>query len=145
KGSVAGPGGRRLVSRWGGPEVPLAGGGVLVASLDGARLAEYPLAPPPGWRTAPKTVGYDAARDEIWVTADLFGPPGAAVRHDAYVLDGGGRERRRIEHPEVQFAAFRPEGGGVVAEVEAGRLALRLPPRSGDDPVVIAAPPFPTA
>ena len=139
-----GPAGSLLVSRYGDPEDPLATGSVLVASPDGARLAEYPLAPPAGWRTAPKTVGYDAARDEIWVTADLFGPPGAGVRHDTYVLDGAGRERRRIEHPEVQFAAFRPEGGGVVAEVEAGRLELRLRPRAGDDRVVLADAAFPS-
>lgn len=133
-----GPGGSLLVSRYGDPDDPGSSGGVLVASLDGELLAEHPLAPPPGYRTAPKTVGYDAARDEIWVTTDLFGPPGSAIRHDAYVLDGAGREKRRIETPEVQFAAFRPEGGGVVAEVDGARLELRLRPREGAERVLLA-------
>jgi hypothetical protein len=133
-----GPGDTLLVSRYGDPDDPQASGGILVATLDGVRVAEHALVPPPGYRTAPKTVGYDATRDEIWVTTDLFGPPGSAIRHDAYVLDGAGRERRRIEHPEVHFVAFRPEGGGVLAEVEGSRLVLRLRPRAGPDLVVVA-------
>jgi hypothetical protein len=139
-----GPRGSLLVSRYGDPQDPQAGGGILVASPNGERLAEYPLAPPEGFRVAPKTVGYDAARDEIWATTDLFGPPGSAIRHDAYVLDGAGHEKRRIERPEVQFVAFRPEGGGLVAEVEDRRLALRLRPRAGEDRVLVADAAFPT-
>jgi hypothetical protein len=138
-----GPRGALLVSRYGDPDDPHAEGSVLLVSPEGERLAEYPLAAPPGWRAAPKTVGYDSARDEIWVTTDVFGPPGSAMRHDAYVLDGVGRERRRIESPEVQFVAFRPEGGGLLAELEGARLWLRVRQRSGPDRVLLADAAFP--
>ena len=133
-----GPGGSLLVSRYGSPDDPNASGSILVASPDGEPIAEYPLVPPPGFRAAPKTVAFDSARDEIWVTTDLFGAAGIATRHDAYVLDGAGREKRRIARPEIQFVAFRPEGGGLIAEVEGARLTLRVRPREGEDRLLLA-------
>ena len=133
-----GPGGSLLVSRYGSPDDPNASGSILVASPDGEPIAEYPLVPPPGFRAAPKTVAFDSARDEIWVTTDLFGAAGIATRHDAYVLDGAGREKRRIARPEIQFVAFRPEGGGLIAEVEGARLTLRVRPREGEDQLLLA-------
>ena len=127
-----GPGGSLLVSRYGSPDGGPGGGSVLVASLDGERVSELPLAEPAGYRVAPKTVGFDPARDEVWVTTDLFPLAGGPIRHDAYVLDRAGREKRRIERPEVQFVAFGPDGTGLLAEVDGARLELRV--RSPDSP-----------
>jgi hypothetical protein len=121
-----GPEGTLLVSRYGSPDGEAGPGSVLVASLEGERLAELPLAAPAGYRVAPKTVAFDPARDEIWVTTDLFPLQGGPIRHDAYVLDRSGREKQRIESPEVQFVAFGPDGTGLVAEVLGSRLALRI-------------------
>jgi hypothetical protein len=121
-----GPEGTLLVSRYGSSDSEPGPGSVLVASLEGERLAELRLASPAGYRVAPKTVAFDPARDEIWVTTDLFPLQGGAIRHDAYLLDRSGREKRRIESPEVQFVAFGPDGTGLVAEVEGSRLGLRV-------------------
>jgi hypothetical protein len=121
-----GPGETLLVSRYGGDSDPQGPGSILVASLDGERLAELTLAEPAGYRVAPKTVAFDPARDEIWVTTDLFPLGAGPIRHDAYVLDGSGREKRRIESPEVQFVAFGADATGLVAEVEGSRLELRV-------------------
>jgi hypothetical protein len=110
----------------------------VVASLEGERLAELPLAPPVGYRVAAKTPGFDPARGEIWVTTDLFPLAGGEIRHDAYVLDRDGREKRRIERPEVQFVAFGPDGTGLLAEVDGARLELRVRPPAGPDRVLVA-------
>ena len=133
-----GPGDTLLISRYGSPSGGPGPGSVLLASLGGERLAEHPLAAPPGYRVGPKTVAFDPARDEIWVTTDLFPLQGGAIRHDAYVLDRSGREKRRIESPEVQFAAFRPDGSGLLAEVAGSRLELRVRTPDAPDRVLLA-------
>jgi len=133
-----GPGETLLVSRYGSPDGGPGGGSVLVASLDGARVAELPLAAPGGYRVAPKTPGFDPARDEVWVTTDLFPLAGGPIRHDAYVLDRAGREKQRIERPEVQFVAFDADGTGVLAEVDGARLELRVRSPEGPDRVLLA-------
>ncbi len=119
-----GPGGSLLFSRYGYP----ADGprGVAVVEPDGTLRAEYPLAGPPGYAVAPKTVAWDPVRREIWVTTDGLPAPGrdAPIRHDTYVLDEAGREKRRIERPEVQFVAFDAEGRGYRAESDGGELWL---------------------
>src|SRR5262249_9841551 len=133
-----GPDGSLLVSRYGDPEAPGSDGSILVASPDGERIAEYPLAAPAGFHAAPKTPGFDATRDEIWVTTDLIANSGSEIRHDAYVLDRSGREKRRIERPEIQFAAFAPDGAGGVASVEGSRLELRVRRPGGEELVLLA-------
>jgi len=133
-----GPDATLLVSRYGSRDGGPGPGSVLVASLEGERLAELPLAPPPGYRVGPKTLAFDPARDEIWVTTDLLPLQGGAIRHDAYVLDRSGREKRRIESPEVQFAAFRPDGTGLIAEVGGSRLELRVRRSDAPDRVLLA-------
>jgi hypothetical protein len=117
-----GPGDELLVSRYGSP----AGGdgSVLRLSPAGELLAEHAVRAPPGLRSAPKTVAFDPLLGEIWVTTDLIATDGTPPRHDAYVLDLAGRELRRIESPEVQFAVFAADGHGARAEAEPGRLWL---------------------
>jgi len=134
-----GPDGSLLVSRYGSSDGGDGPGSILVASLDGERLAEYPLAAPPGYRVAPKTVAFDRARDEIWVTTDLFPlRGGGGIRHDAYLLDRSGGEKRRIESPEIQFVAFGADGTGLLAEVLGSRLELRVRTPGAPDRVLLA-------
>ncbi len=139
-----GPGETLLVSRYGAEGDPQGPGSILVASLDGERLAELPLAEPEGYRVAPKTVAFDPARDEIWVTTDLFPQGAGPIRHDAYVLDGSGREKRRIESPEVQFVAFGADATGLIAEVEGSRLVLRVRTPGASDRWLVADEAFAT-
>lgn len=120
-----GPGGSLLISRYG----EIAGGGsgsVVMIDADGALLAEHRLQAPDGFSAAPKTVAHDPRRDEIWVTTDLFPEEGGAIRHGACVLDASGKEKRRIEHPEIQFVVFAEDGTGYRAEVEGHALWLRI-------------------
>jgi hypothetical protein len=139
-----GPGETLLISRYGSDGDEQGPGSILVASLDGERLAEHPLAEPAGYRVAPKTVAFDPTRDEIWVTTDLFPQDGGPIRHDAYVLDLSGREKRRIERPEVQFAAFGADGTGLIAEVDGARLYLRLGTPGAPDRLLLADDGFAT-
>jgi len=118
---AAGPGDALLVSRYGPRRGRL--GSVLLVSPDGERLAEHELQPPAGYLAAPKTVGFDAPREEIWATMDLIPVAPGAMRHDAYVIALDGRELRRIERPEIQFVAFT-ERAGFRAEVDGTRLFL---------------------
>lgn len=138
-----GPDGTLLVSRYGSSDGGPDPGSVLVIDLDGEPLAEHPLAAPAGYRVAPKTVAFDPARDEIWVTTDLFPLQDGPIRHDAYVLDRSGREKQRIESPEVQFVAFGPDGTGLVAEVLGSRLALRVRRPDAADELLLADGGFP--
>jgi hypothetical protein len=139
-----GPGESLLVSRYGSDGDEPGPGSILVASLDGERLAELPLAEPAGYRVAPKTVAFDPSRNEIWATTDLFPLDGGPIRHDAYVLDPSGREKRRIESPEVQFVAFGADGTGLIAEVDGARLELRIRTPGAPDRVLLADEAFPT-
>jgi hypothetical protein len=133
-----GPPGEILVSRYGGSR-----GSVLRISPDGELLAELPLAAPPGYRPAPKTVAYDPSRREIWVTTDLLPGGEGPLRHDTYVLDVDGRELRRIASPEVQFVAFARDGSGARAELEDGRLWLARMRPGAPERRVLLDPEFP--
>ncbi|MEE9608651.1 MAG: hypothetical protein V3U03_13000 [Myxococcota bacterium] len=126
-----GPDGSVLATRYtSGPGQP---GAVVVIDPDGRRAAELPLRSPAGFTVAPKSVAYDPLRGEIWVTTDLLPEePGGTIRHDTYVLDLKGNEKRRIAHPEIQFVAFGDDGTGYMAEVEAGQLFLRVVPAPGE-------------
>ncbi len=139
-----GPDDTLLVSRYGSGDGQHGSGSVLVASPDGERVAELPLVAPSGYRVGPKTVAFDPARDEIWVTTDLVPLGEGPIRHDAYVLDRSGREKRRIESPEIQFVAFRRDGTGLLAEVEGARLELRVRVPDAPDRVLLADGAFPT-
>ncbi len=128
-----GPDGTLLASRYAGADG--RGGSVVVLHADGAVLRELPLEPPAGYRVAPKTVAYDRRRREIWVTTDLLPEdPSRAMRHDTYVLDADGRELRRIERPEIQFAAFAPDGTGYWAERDGRALHVRIEPADAATP-----------
>jgi hypothetical protein len=122
-----GPGANLLVSRY----ASAAGdgsGSILLITPEGELVAEHPLEPPIGYLAAPKTPAFDPARGEIWATMDLLPEDGGPVRHDAYVLGLDGRERRRIERPEIQFVAFGADGTGYRAEREGSRLWLHVAP-----------------
>jgi hypothetical protein len=130
-----GPDGRVLASRYGSVgSVEGAEGDGSVVSIDpaGGIEAEWTLAAPQGFRTAPKSVAWDRARAEIWVTADLLPRSVAgAARHDAYVLGRSGEVKRRIAAPEIQFVTARSDGTLLRAEVEGGALRLRVVPPPG--------------
>ncbi len=132
---VLGPGQTLLVTRYGRPgEEPAGDGSVVVYDTDGKTLRELRLAPPPGYRVAPKSIAYDPLRDEIWVTTDLFPTEGGDVdRHDTYHLDASGREKERVERPEIQFVAFAPGGTGFWAEREGDHLWVRIIPPEAID------------
>jgi len=119
-----GPGGAVVASRYGGPGD--GDGSVVLLDPDGALLAEHALGPVAGYRVAAKSVAWDPARDELWVNTDLLPRGEGALGHDARILDRAGRERVRVERPEIQFAAFRPDGLGLAAEVDEAGLWLRL-------------------
>lgn len=122
------PDGRLLATRYAAQGRP--NGSVVLLDEDGRVLAEHELQGPEGWRVAPKSVAFDPGRREIWVTTDLLPIAGGAPRHDSRVLDADtGRERRRIEQPEIQFVLFAPDGSGYLAELDGVLLALRLLPR----------------
>lgn len=143
-----GPRGNLLASRYASAD----GGDGSVVEFDGAGrlLRELPLAAPPGYRVAAKTVAYDPRRDEVWVTTDLLPERGGSIRHDARVLDAlSGAERRRIEDPELQFVHFAPDGVGYLAERDADGLHLRILPPPGEAGAVpvrlLLDPDFPAA
>jgi hypothetical protein len=122
-----GPGANLLVSRY-ASAVGGGSGSILLITPEGELVAEHPLEPPLGYLAAPKTPAFDPARGEIWATMDLLPQDGGPIRHDAYVLGLDGRERRRIERPEIQFVAFGADGTGYRAEREEGRLWLHVAP-----------------
>jgi len=122
-----GPDGGVLASRYGNALEREGSGAVVSFDADGALLAEFPLRAPDGYRVAPKTIAFDPARREIWVTTDLLPiVPGHPLRHDAYVLSEQGEELLRISEPEIQFVAFAEDGTGYRAEIEVRRLWLRI-------------------
>ncbi len=122
-----GPGGRILASRYGGD-----GGSVVVMGETGRIQAEFPLETPAGTFAAAKSLAWDPVRAEIWVNTDLLGPEDAdsegEAAHDTRILTAGGRERLRFARPEVQFMTFGADGTGYFAEVDSGRLRLRIRP-----------------
>lgn len=132
------PDGSLLVTRYGSDGD--ATGSVMRIDAEGALVAEHPVRGPTGYRAAPKSVAFDPVRGEIWVNADLLpegGAPGARPRYDARVLGPDGRERLRLEHPEIQFMAFGSDGTGWFAEVDGTRLTLRIrPPERAAAPVL---------
>jgi hypothetical protein len=137
-----GPGDSLLVSRYG----PLDGtrGSVVVVSGEGARLAEFPLEPPPGYSSAPKTVAFDPVRREVWSTTDLLPTvEHVPIRHDTYVLAEDGDLRERIAQPEIQFVAA--DGGGALwrAEFDGARLELSRRPAKGAEQRFLLDPTFP--
>jgi hypothetical protein len=119
-----GPDGGILVSRYGGPGD--GDGSLVLLDADGGILAEHPLEPVADRVVAPKTVAWDPVRDEFWVNTDLVPRGPGEVRYDARVLDRAGRERARLSESELQFVAFREDGVGIVAEVDAAGLWLRV-------------------
>ncbi len=137
-----GPGGGLLATRYrrqGHSGGSGGGGSVVLFGVEGTPLAEYRLGAPPGWVALPKTVAFDPLRREIWVTSDGLRESDLATqsrgpidlrrsRHDTYVLDSQGREKRRIAVPEIQFVVFAENGTGYRAEVEGRLLTLRIVP-----------------
>ena len=128
-----GPDGAILVSRYGGADG--GDGSVLLLEPDGRVRAEHRLDPTPGHVVAPKSVAFDPVRREIWVNADLLPQGDGKVRYDARILDLQGREQLRVETPEIQFVAFRPDGWGVTAEVDDRGLWLRILRPTDSDPM----------
>jgi hypothetical protein len=121
---VLGPDDTLLVTRYGSPGG--GDGGVVVLDPDGSVLREHRLDPMPGYQVAAKSLAWDPNRQEIWVNTDLLAHDGSGVRNDLRILDRHGRQRVRVEEPEVQFMAFRPDGYGVTAEADAAGLWLRV-------------------
>jgi hypothetical protein len=119
-----GPDGALVATRYGSADG--GDGSLVVLGLDGRVRAEHPLAPVPGHVVAAKSVAYDPVRGEYWVNTDLLPRAPGRVRHDARILDAAGLELSRTSEPEIQFMAFRPDGLGLVAEVDAAGLWLRL-------------------
>lgn len=130
-----GPDGDLVAARYGRPGE--LHGSVVRFSPEGELRWEWPMEGVPGMRVAPKSVAYDPVRRETWALTDLL-PLSAdgAVGHDARVLDDRGRQRLRIETPEIQFVIFTPDGVGYLAEVEGPSLYLRiLAPGEGAAPL----------
>jgi len=127
-----GPDGRVLASRYGSGEDAEGDGSVVSIDPVGGIDAEWTLGAPQGFRTAPKSVAWDRARGEIWVTTDLLPRnPGADARHDAYVLGRSGEVKRRIADPEIQFVTTHSDGTLLRAEVDGSALRLRVVPPPG--------------
>jgi len=124
-------GGDLLASRYG--DADGGNGSVVWLNPEGRVLAEYPLAPPAGFRVAAKSVARDPLRDEIWVNTDLLPRGEGPARHDVRILDRDGVETVRFERPEVQFMTFAEDGTGFFAEVDGPLLTLRIraPERAG--------------
>jgi hypothetical protein len=127
-----GPDLRVLASRYGSGDADAGDGSAVSIAPTGVIDAEWTLDAPLGFRSAPKSVAWDRARGEIWVTADLL-PRGTDVeaRHEAYVLDADGALKRRIADPEIQFVTVRPDGTLLRAEVDGSALRLRVVPPPG--------------
>jgi hypothetical protein len=145
-----GPDGTLLATRYGSGEAAAGAGtgdGEVIAIAPDGRLARrWALEAPPGYRVAPKTPAWDAARRELWVTTDLL-PDGswpadaaadAPILHDAYRLADDGRLIERIAAPEIHFVAAGPDATLYLAEASGARLALRVrpPPGAGPDRLV---------
>jgi hypothetical protein len=130
-----GPDGRILATRYGTPELS---GSLVVLDPDGRVVAEHPLTPPrAGLVAAAKSVAFDPVRGEAWVNTDLVpaDAPETSAGHDARVIDvATGRERLRIEDPELHFMRFEPDGRGAFAWLAGRRLVLRRTEPGQADP-----------
>jgi hypothetical protein len=127
-----GPEGRVLVTRYGSGEDAEGDGSVVSVNPVGGVGAEWIIAAPQGFRTAPKSVAWDPTRGDIWVTADLLPrSPAARARQEAYVLDRSGEMKRRIADPEIQFVTTLSDGTLLRAEVDGDALRLRVVPPAG--------------
>ena len=126
-----GPEGQILVTRYGYADDDE--GSLVVLSESGEILAEHVLPAPPGLRVLAKSLAFDPLRRETWLNTDLLPLEGAAVLHDARVLDAAGHERLRVSDPELQFFIFGPDGTGLFAEVSERRLRLRQRSPQGRD------------
>lgn len=103
-------------------------GAVVAFSPQGKLLAEMPLAAPPGYQAAAKSIAFDPIRREIWVNTDLLPEGGGPPRHDVRVLGRDGRELLRIASPEIEFMTFSTDGTGYFAERDGDLLRLRIRP-----------------
>lgn len=127
-----GPAGTLLATRYGSGRDDAGDGGVIAFGAAGQIEARWQPPPTPGYRTAPKSAAWDAARGELWITTDLLPlADGAPIRHDAYVLDRSGALRRRIEAPEIQFATVASDGTLLRVELEGRTLRLHAVPPPG--------------
>jgi hypothetical protein len=121
-----------LATRYGSGQDDVGDGEVIAFDSAGQIEAEWRPAPPRGYRIAPKTAAWDAERGELWVTTDLLPlADGAAIRHDAYVLDRRGASERRIATPEIQFVAVASDGTLLSAALEGRTLRLHVAPPPG--------------
>jgi hypothetical protein len=129
---ATGPGGTLLATRYGSGGDGPGDGSVIAFDASGALVAEWSLAGLDAALVAPKTAAWDAARGELWITADLL-PRAAAgeLRRAAFVLDRRGELLRRIDTPEIQFVRAGRDGALLRAEVEAGVLRLVITPAPG--------------
>ncbi|HSH74904.1 MAG TPA: hypothetical protein VLA09_04455, partial [Longimicrobiales bacterium] len=67
-----GSGGSLLATRYGSGEDAEGDGSVVSIDPTGRIQAEWTVAAPGGFRSAPKSVAWDRAREEIWITTDLL-------------------------------------------------------------------------
>ena len=142
---AAGPGGRVLASRYGSGQDAVGDGELLTLEPDGEVAERFHLPAPDGYRVAPKTPAWDAARGQLWTTTDLFPIGEGEIRHDAYRVDRRGGAVLRSAQPELQFVAVGP--GGRLLRVEADRelwLRIDAPPAAGaGERRVLLDPAFP--
>ncbi|MGH0033344.1 MAG: hypothetical protein ACQGVC_26455 [Myxococcota bacterium] len=146
-----GPGGRVLVSRYGGGGASKAHGELLALSPDGAIAERWPMGAPLGFFAAPKTPAWNPVHRRLVATSDVLPEFDGDPRHDAYTLalDEDEADWERSPSPELQFVAVTPDG--VEYRVEArddGGLWLRRvrpPGREPEDQSVLLDPAFPAA
>jgi hypothetical protein len=123
-----GPDGTVLATRYGSGRDTRGDGELLSLDPSGRVVERFALAPPTGFRVAPKTPAWDAVRDRLWTTTDLLPLAQQAIRHDTYVLARGGAQVDRIEAPEIQFVAVGADGTFYRAEADRELWLHARPP-----------------
>lgn len=124
-----GPDQHWLATRYGSGDDSMRDGSVVEFDAAGRHVTEWPIPAPAGFRSAPKSVAWSAAREELWVTTDLLPRSELdAIRHDAYVLRRDGESLRRISEPEIQFVTTGGDGTLFRAEVDDHTLSLHIAP-----------------